>query len=309
MSSGGASTPTYYSVLGLDQHSHPTGEDIRDAYKKLVLRWHPDRTSEASASDMFRKITEAYETLSDPVKRASYDTQLGVGLGTGTGSGLGLGPRPGCGAKIYRFTGTGDSANQIFETIFGKNGVEELLQAVQQPKAATKVPVTLKTKPTATPTAAPTATSTQLSCTLEDLYCGKKKLVKLDNNPKMTVVEIPPGCPDGHQITVRNPETNQNHYFTVQCQVHSTYRRTGDNLHLDYTMDLADYINGFTIVVTLLNGKKKKISHGYGGKIVGPDLVMKVAGIGMPKLGSQSTGDLYIHFKLQLPKHFSSACS
>lgn len=64
----------YYKVLGLDRNA--TAEDVRRAYKKLALKWHPDKNlgeSSAEAEKRFKEISEAYEVLSDAEKRAIYD--------------------------------------------------------------------------------------------------------------------------------------------------------------------------------------------------------------------------------------------
>lgn len=64
----------YYKVLGLDRNA--TAEDVRRAYRKLALKWHPDKNlgeSSAEAEKRFKEISEAYEVLSDAEKRAIYD--------------------------------------------------------------------------------------------------------------------------------------------------------------------------------------------------------------------------------------------
>lgn len=58
----------YYSILGVGRNASP--EEIKKAYKKKVMKHHPDRGGDA---DQFRKISEAYETLSDPAKKSAYD--------------------------------------------------------------------------------------------------------------------------------------------------------------------------------------------------------------------------------------------
>jgi curved DNA-binding protein CbpA len=63
----------FYTILELD--SHADAEAIRAAYRLLARRYHPD-AGDGSSSDKFRQITEAYETLSDPQRRATYDRSL-----------------------------------------------------------------------------------------------------------------------------------------------------------------------------------------------------------------------------------------
>lgn len=59
----------YYKILGLDRSA--SHEEIKKAYKKLAIRYHPDKNN--GDDRKFKKISEAYDTLSDPQKKASYD--------------------------------------------------------------------------------------------------------------------------------------------------------------------------------------------------------------------------------------------
>lgn len=67
---------THYKVLGLEQTA--TADAIKQAYKKLALKWHPDRNpgNEAEATTKFQEIAAAYETLSDDARRKAYDETL-----------------------------------------------------------------------------------------------------------------------------------------------------------------------------------------------------------------------------------------
>lgn len=61
----------YYEVLGLTRSA--TDDDIKRAFKRLAMKYHPDRNKEADAGERFREINEAYQVLSDPNKRQAYD--------------------------------------------------------------------------------------------------------------------------------------------------------------------------------------------------------------------------------------------
>ncbi len=62
----------YYEVLGIDRNA--TEEKIKGAFRKLAFKYHPDRNRENGAEEKFKEINEAHEVLSDPEKRASYDS-------------------------------------------------------------------------------------------------------------------------------------------------------------------------------------------------------------------------------------------
>lgn len=63
----------HYAVLGVPSDSNE--EEIRRAYKRLALRYHPDKNSDADAEEKFKQIAQAYEVLIDPEKRTLYDQQ------------------------------------------------------------------------------------------------------------------------------------------------------------------------------------------------------------------------------------------
>src|SRR6185369_13950398 len=62
----------YYEVLGLERSANQ--EQIKQAYRQLALKWHPDRNTAPDATDRFKEVAEAYAVLSDPTKREQYDT-------------------------------------------------------------------------------------------------------------------------------------------------------------------------------------------------------------------------------------------
>src|SRR3989338_2703453 len=61
----------YYQILGLSKNSTP--EEIKKAYRKLALQYHPDRNKSKEAEEKFKEVTKAYEVLSDPSKKQAYD--------------------------------------------------------------------------------------------------------------------------------------------------------------------------------------------------------------------------------------------
>ncbi|MES2563686.1 MAG: DnaJ domain-containing protein, partial [Pseudomonadota bacterium] len=65
----------YYAVLGVDKQA--SADDIKKAYRKLARKYHPDVSKEKGAKEKFQEVSEAYETLKDPEKKAAYD-QLGT---------------------------------------------------------------------------------------------------------------------------------------------------------------------------------------------------------------------------------------
>jgi molecular chaperone DnaJ len=104
----------YYHILGVDRNAEDT--EIKKAYRKLALKYHPDKNpDDKSSEDKFKEINEAYTCLSDPQKKANYD-QFGTAEGAGAGFGFGGG---GGGTGFGDF---GDIFEDVFGNIFGDLG-------------------------------------------------------------------------------------------------------------------------------------------------------------------------------------------
>ena len=84
-------TKPYYEILGLTEAA--SAEEVRKAYRKLALHYHPDRNrGDAGAEERFKAITEAYGVLIDPEKRRMYDLSRRAGVGAAAGDRSGPGP-------------------------------------------------------------------------------------------------------------------------------------------------------------------------------------------------------------------------
>ena len=78
----------FYVLLGVQRDA--SEGDIKKAYRKLAMEYHPYRNSAPDAEAKFKEITEAYEVLKDPQKRAAYDRYGKAGVGGGPGGGFGF---------------------------------------------------------------------------------------------------------------------------------------------------------------------------------------------------------------------------
>ena len=105
-----ATKKDYYEVLGLSREA--SEEDIKKSYRKLAMKYHPDRNPDnPKAEEQFKEAKEAYETLSDDQKRAAYDQYGHAAFESGGGAGAGFGG-----------AGFGDAFGDIFGDIFGGRG-------------------------------------------------------------------------------------------------------------------------------------------------------------------------------------------
>jgi len=120
----------YYKVLGVSKTA--SNKEIRDAYRKLAKKYHPDRNpNDKSAEEKFKSVQEAYDVLGDETKRKQYDQMRdgaffgGFGGGFGPGGQGGFRPHPGAGGQQFRYedlSGFGDLGD-LFSSIFGFGGM------------------------------------------------------------------------------------------------------------------------------------------------------------------------------------------
>jgi molecular chaperone DnaJ len=104
----------YYEVLEVQKNA--SKDDIKNAYRKLALKFHPDRNKSPGAEDKFKEISEAYAVLSDNEKRTKYDTYGHVGTDDAfRGSEANF-------EEIFKDMGFGGFAKTIFEQMFGGRG-------------------------------------------------------------------------------------------------------------------------------------------------------------------------------------------
>lgn len=263
----------YYKILEVPKTA--TDDEIKKAYRKLALKWHPDRCKDSSAKKKFQDISNAYAILSDKQKRENYDK---FGSPDGPPSmGMGAGNGPGHSFSFSTSTGGAFNVNpdRLFEEFFGSNfsgfGGPQPGHHVSRPQSVTDI-----------------------NCTLEEIYngCTKKFKITLDGQQETVEINIKPGTAPGHRYQRKNC------IFKVNYKPHKVFTCIKGDLHYHVNLDLKDYINGFSIIIEHLDGKKKKISNHYGDTVIGSDpLTMTVPGLGMT-----TSNDLIVHFKVKLPK-------
>ena len=139
----------YYDILGVTKSA--SASDLKSAYRKLALQWHPDRNKSPEAESKFKEINEAYQVLSDAKKKASYDQFGHSAFDPSAGGPGGFGGRQGPFQYTYStsgnpfgnmdFGGFGDPF-EIFEQFFGGGGSGNPFgrQAPRKPHYSLKIP-------------------------------------------------------------------------------------------------------------------------------------------------------------------------
>ncbi|URE26626.1 DnaJ [Musa troglodytarum] len=270
----------YYNILKVNRNA--TDDDLRKSYRRLAMRWHPDKnpSDKKEAEAKFKQMSEAYEVLSDPHKRAIYD-QHGE-------EGLKFNPR---------------DAEDIFAEIFGSSSPFGF-ESMNRSKSTRKAPVV----------------ENHLVCSLEDLYMGAKRKMKISRNvsqpngrlvpeTEILTIEIKPGWKKGTKITFPgkgNEQVNQlpaDLVFIIDEKPHDVYKRDGSDLIVHQEISLVDALAGTTINLTTLDGRDLAINV---SNVVYPGRQLVIAEEGMPIAKEPGKkGNLIIKFDVKFPSRLT----
>jgi curved DNA-binding protein len=281
----------YYKVLGVAKNA--SQDDIKKAFRKLAMKYHPDRNpGNKQAEDKFKDINEAYEVLSDPEKRARYDA-LGDSYGNwqaGGGAPQGfnwdqwfVGPRNVSDTGDV-FGGFSDFFNSIFGGMPATGTQTRTRRRAQVRQAPVEQPVTIS---------------------LDEAYHGTERTLEL--NGKRIAVKIPPGAETGTRVRIPAAafgaaQGTPDVYLVVQVAPDGRFERKGTDLYTNVSVDLFTAVLGGQVTVSTLSGSGV-LTIPAGSQ---PDQLIRLTGRGMPDLRNPNKyGDLYVRVKVQLPRQLS----
>lgn len=322
----------YYEVLGVNRDVDENA--IKKAYRRLAMKYHPDRNAgDVKSEEMFKEAKEAYEILTDANKRAAYD-QFGHAGVDASASGGGGGQ------------GFSDAFSDIFGDIFGGRGGRSnmhrgadlrynleisLEQAAHGSETKIRIPTMEKcetchgdgAKPGTSPKTCPTCNghgqvrmqqgffSIQQTCpkcqgkgkiiTSPCITCRGSGLIK---QHKTLNVKIPVGVDDGDRIRISGEgEAGMNGgppgdlYVVVHLSAHSVFRREGDHLHCEIPISFSVAALGGEIEVPTLEGhaRIKVPAETQTGKI------FRLRNKGIKGVRSHDKGDLLCHVIIETP--------
>lgn len=272
----------YYEVLGLTKVA--SAAEIKSAYRKLALKFHPDRNKEAGAEDKFKEINEAYQVLSDPKKKQTYDQFGHAAFDPSSGMGGGQGPfgggfggfssaGMGGGPFTWSYQAGGGAAGQefdfgdpfeIFEQFFG-SGFAGGGARRRRPHYSLKID-------------------------FMDAVRGVTKEVEIEG--KKQTIKVPAGANDGTRIRFSDFDVS------IDVGTHPRFKRDGYDVFVDQYISFSTAALGGEIQVETLNGKLKlKVRAGTPSHSL-----VRLRGEGVKHLQSAGRGDLYVRLIVQVPE-------
>ncbi|KAE9618164.1 hypothetical protein Lal_00041847 [Lupinus albus] len=324
----------YYKILEVERGA--SDDELKKAYRKLAMKWHPDKNpnNNKDAETNFKQISQAYDVLSDPQKRAVYDQYGEEGL-------MGQVPPPGAGGfsggsnggqTSFRYNTR--SADDIFSEFFGFSspfGGMGDMGGRAGPSGFSRggmfgddIFAQLRGSAGDGSGHAPrkgAAIERTLLCSLEDLYKGTTKKMKISrdvidaNGRPSTVdeilsIQIKPGWKKGTKITF--PEKGNEHrgvipadlVFLIDDKPHSVFKRDGNDLVVMQNISLVEALTGYVAQLTTLDGRNLTI---LVNSIISPTYEEIVKGEGMPIPKDPSKkGNLRIKFDIKFPSRLTS---
>src|SRR3972149_2374452 len=301
----------YYEVLGISKTAQ--SNEIKSQYRKLALKFHPDRNKSAEASEHFKEISEAYAVLSDTEERKLYDQYGHIGV-------------DGKYSTEDIFKGASGNFDDVFSDLFGRSGggFESIFESLlgrgggfggfRRQKGADLLYET--------------------SITLEDVFHGKHMEIDLHkdveclsckgsgaapgSSPKTCKTckgsgitkgirhlpfDIPPGIDTGDYTIPGEGELvsdgiNGDLIVRIRVLPHSDFKRDGGDIFYDKQISIIDAILGKNMEVPTLEGVEK-INVEEGSQ---PNTIIKLKGKGLPRINSRSRGDQYVRLVVNIPK-------
>jgi len=294
----------YYKTLGVEKSS--SQEEIKKAYRKLALKYHPDHNKEdKSAEAKFKEVSEAYAVLSDPEKRKQYDmfgaegfqnkfSQEDIFRGFDFGSIF----------NEFGFKSSGRSQD-IFSQIFGGMGGRgnyrystggspfgSHAQGFQRPGQEIKGQDLIY----------------ELPLTLEEISETTSKIIayQLEGRQEKVSVKVPAGIPSGHKLRLKgkgqaSPYNGPPGDLYVQIKVldHPVFKREGNDLYFKQPLKFSEAALGTEIEITTIDKKQMKLKIPPGTQ---SNAKFRMKGCGLPHIKGNGKGDAYAEITISVPK-------
>ncbi len=240
----------YYKILGVSRTA--SAEEIKKAYRKLAMKYHPDRNpGSKEAEDKFKDLNEANEVLSDKEKRSRYD-QLGESYSqwqrNGGAGGFNWNDWVNRGPTAGRSGAPGGAEN--FEDIFG-GGFSDFFTQIFGGAAGMggmggmggRTTTGTRRRPTVRTQPQPETYQQPVTISLMEAYRGAERMVQIGE--RRLTVKIPPGAANGTKVRMAGVGPGNNDiYLVIDVSPDSVFERKGDDLTTEVTVDLFTAVLG-----------------------------------------------------------------
>ena len=280
-----ASTSDFYNILGVSKTA--TGDEIKKAYRKLALEYHPDRNKTKEADAKFKEVTKAYEVLGDPQKRQTYD-QFGTAAFEqgGGGSGGAGGPFGGFGGPFGRAQGEQQAGRYgPFTYTYSTNGggdfggFSDPFEIFEQFFGG------------ASPYGArPRRSVYSLTITFDEAVRGAEKQVTVEG--KNQKIKIPPGVDSGSRIRFGEYDV------VINVMPSKQFQREGSDIIAEEEVLFSQAALGTELSINTVQGPiHLRIPSGTQS-----ETLFRLRGKGVPRLRGGGHGDHYVRIKVRIPK-------
>lgn len=258
----------YYDILGVAKSA--SSDEIKKAYRKMAMQFHPDRNKSPDAEEKFKEINTAHETLSNPEKKAAYDSK----------------------DRSYEYWAGSDDTNPFTHTSsnrgrsaswsFDPNDIHGMHAAFED--------IFKSTNTTSRPQYRAAIT---ISIGLRDAYTGTAVQYALN-----TRVVIPAGVRTGTKLFVNGK------MFSIEVQPHEKFKRSLDDLMVEVTISAVEAMLGIDATIEHLDGAMFQFTIPQG---IQSGQIVKLAKKGMKNPETSSLGDLLVRVSIQIPKTLTDA--
>jgi curved DNA-binding protein len=280
----------YYKALGLEKGA--SADDIKKAFRKLAVKYHPDRNPDnKGAEDKFKEINEAYAVLSDPEKKQQYDTFGSSGFHQQYSQedifrGFDFG-------NAYKDMGggvSGGGAEDLFSRLFGGSFGRGGFRSAPQKGSDHEM---------------------ELSVSFRDAAHGAEKQIAFRRNGQREElkVKIPAGVDDGSKIRISGKGAQGESggsagdlFLIIRVMPDPVFTRDNGDLFVDRSIPFSAACQGVSLDVPTLEGDKRiKVPAG-----IQPGTKIRLKGCGIKSLGSNTKGDLYVKIAVHVPESLNS---
>uniref|UniRef100_A0A182P465 J domain-containing protein n=1 Tax=Anopheles epiroticus TaxID=199890 RepID=A0A182P465_9DIPT len=334
----------FYKILGVSKNA--SDDEIKKAYRKLALKYHPDKNKAPQAEERFKEVAEAYEVLSDKKKRDVYDQYGEEGLKGGAGGGMpgGAGqsqfqynfhgdPR----ATFAQFFGTSDPFSVFFGTDGGGNIFHQEMDSDPfgfdgrggggvggfPGGAFRSQSFNVHGSPQRKQKIQDPPIEHDLYVSLEDVNSGCQKKMKISKmvmgqdgsarkEEKILSINVKPGWKAGTKITFPREgdqipgKVPADIVFIIRDKPHAHFKREGSDIKYTAKISLRQALCGTVVKVPTLSGETLTIST--AGEVVKPHTVKRLQNRGLPFPKEPSRkGDLVVAFDIRFPDQVSAS--